>query len=115
MGKCVWIFFSVRKQSVKAWPIDPPGLRSLRQEVARRDNWLVAAKLSLRRCFLVLRCRLLMKTRMKPAMKARMKQAMEEEMEGAMQEEDETAGRQVGGLKERKRKSERTDRKVSGK
>jgi len=56
---------SVQAQNVQVWPSDPLvkyaglGYQSQRcQKNYHRDNWLVAAKRSKRRCFLILRCRL---------------------------------------------------------
>ena len=56
---------SVLAQNMQVWPIDPLakqtslGYQSQRcQKNYHRDNWLVAAKRSQRRRFLILRCRL---------------------------------------------------------
>ena len=65
---------SVLVPNAQAWPIDPlvkctsSGYRSQRcQKNYHRDNWLVAAKRSQRRCFLILRCRLFLASRPQPS------------------------------------------------
>ena len=53
--------FSVIREIVKAWPTDPLNCQIYSKRCHKnyhRDNWLVAAKRSKRRCFLILRCRL---------------------------------------------------------
>ena len=65
---------SVRVRNVQVWPNDPlvkcanSGYRSQRcQKNYHRDNWLVAAKRSKRRCFLILRCRLFLASHPQPS------------------------------------------------
>jgi len=65
---------SVRVQNAQAWPCDPlvqrtgSGYWSQRcQKNYHRDNWLVAAKRSKRRCFLILRCRLFLASHPQPS------------------------------------------------
>ena len=62
---------SVEVQNMQVWPIDPLdqctslGYQSQRcQKNYHRDNWLVAAKRSKRRGFLILRCRLFLASRL---------------------------------------------------
>ena len=64
----------VQVQNVQAWPSDPlvqcasSGYRSQRcQKNYHRDNWLVAAKRSKRRRFLILRCRLFLASHPQPS------------------------------------------------
>ena len=68
---------SVRVPNVQVWPSDPlvkctsSGYRSQRcQKNYHRDNWLVAAKRSKRRCFLILRCRLFLASHPQPSRKS---------------------------------------------
>jgi len=65
---------SVRVRNVQSWPNDPlvkcanSGYRSQRcQKNYHRDNWLVAAKRSKRRRFLILRCRLFLASHPQPS------------------------------------------------
>ena len=65
---------SVRVRNVQVWPNDPlvkcanSGYRSQRcQKNYHRDNWLVAAKRSKRRRFLILRCRLFLASHPQPS------------------------------------------------
>ena len=64
----------VQDRNVQVWPNDPLakhtslGYSSQRcQKNYHRDNWLVAAKRSQRRCFLILRCRLFLASHPQPS------------------------------------------------